>query len=189
MARNIMSVFNQRSRPEDLFEMSPLPAPPAPPVVEPRNSGLPGDVNEANPRGAIKLGKTLVFKGELSVAEDVLLLGRVEGSFTHTESLTVGVGGIIVGDVSGRTLIVKGTIEGDIDCTESVVLMPGSAVTGAITSPRINIIEGAQFNGGVKMVPVQEKPKPNYKLGADGSLSEETVDQLLNLLNERKKGG
>ncbi len=185
MARNIMSVFNQRSRPEDLFEMSPLPAPPAPAPMEMR---MPGEVNEATPRGAIKLGKTLVFKGELSVAEDVLLLGRVEGSFTHTESLTIGVGGVVVGDVSGRTLIVKGTIEGDIDCTESVVLMPGSAVTGAITSPRVNIIEGAQFNGGVKMVAAQEKPKSNYKLSPDGSLSEETVDQLLNLLNERKKG-
>jgi len=184
MARNIMSVFNQRSRPEDLFEMSPAPSQPLAAPLEPR---MVSEINESSPRGAIKLGKSLVFKGELSVSEDVLLLGRVEGSFTHSESLTVGVGGVIIGDVSGRTLIVKGTIEGDVECAESVVLMPGCVVSGDIIAPRINIIEGAQFNGAVKMAPMPEKPKQNYKFAADGSLTEETVDQLLTLLSERKK--
>jgi len=145
-------------------------------------------VQESSPRAAIKLGKTLVFRGELSVGEDVLLLGRVEGSFAHSESLTVGVGGVVIGDITGRTLIVKGTIEGDIEASESVVIMPGAVVAGDIVAPRINIIEGAQFNGSVKMTsPVVEQPKNNVKLTAEGGLTEEAVDQLLSLLNERKK--
>ncbi len=30
------------------------------------------------------LGKTLSFKGELAADEDLLLMGRVEGTITHT---------------------------------------------------------------------------------------------------------
>ncbi len=180
MSRNIMSVFNQRTRENDPFESLPLP-------VKAVESPQPQQSQEAFARPCIKLGKTLVFKGELSVGEDVLLLGRVEGSMTHSESLTVGIGGIIVGDVSGRSITVKGTVEGDIEATESVVIVPGAVVNGDIVSPRVNIIEGAHFNGSVKMVASQAAAKNSSNLMADGTLTEEAVDQLLHLLSERKK--
>ena len=39
------------------------------------------------------LGPTLYFKGDLSADEDLLIQGRVEGSITHTQRLTVGAQG------------------------------------------------------------------------------------------------
>ncbi|MFT3905179.1 MAG: polymer-forming cytoskeletal protein [Steroidobacteraceae bacterium] len=185
MSRTIMSVFNPRVRGEEPVGVTPIPVGPAensepPQSVEPLQ-GVAG-------RPAIKLGKTLVFKGELSVGEDCLLLGRVEGAFTHSESLIVGIGGVIVGDVRGRSITIKGTVEGDIEATESVVVIPSAVVTGNITAPRINIFEGAQLNGTVKMLaPAVTDSQDVPGLVEKGMLTETAVDQLLSLLNARRK--
>ena len=45
--------------------------------------------NSATERASI-LGPTLYFKGDLTAEEDLLIQGRVEGSITHTQRLTVG---------------------------------------------------------------------------------------------------
>ena len=45
--------------------------------------------NSATERASI-LGPTLFFKGDLTAEEDLLIQGRVEGSITHTQRLTVG---------------------------------------------------------------------------------------------------
>src|SRR5215470_12036926 len=59
------------------------------------------------------LGKTLVFKGELSADEDLILQGRVEGSIHHTQSLTVGIDGVVVGDIHARSIVIEGRVEGN----------------------------------------------------------------------------
>src|SRR5262245_17063538 len=50
------------------------------------------------------LGKTLVFRGELSADEDLVLQGRVEGSIHHSQSLTVGVDGVVIGDIHAANI-------------------------------------------------------------------------------------
>jgi len=178
MSRTIMSVFNARTRSEESASVTPLPAsPPEPSAPSEVMDSLQGTAG----RPAIKLGKTLVFKGELSVGEDCLLLGRVEGTFNHAETLIVGVGGVIVGDVRGRSITVKGTVEGDIEASETVVVVPS-------TAPRINILEGAQFNGTVKMVsPAANESTDVSGLVEKGVLTETAVDQLLTLLSARRR--
>src|ERR1700726_272943 len=68
------------------------------------------------------LGKTLVFKGELSADEDLILQGRVEGSIHHTQSLTVGIDGVVIGDTHARSIVVEGTVEGDLRGVVSVLI-------------------------------------------------------------------
>ena len=97
------------------------------------------------------LGKTLTFKGELAADEDMVLLGRVEGSISHTASLTVGPGGVVIGDVRARLITIKGTVEGDLEATESIVIAPTANVLGDLFAPCIAIVEGATFIGAVKM--------------------------------------
>ena len=88
------------------------------------------------------LGKTLFFKGALSADEDVLLLGRIEGSIDHSESLTIGLGGVVIGDLKARTIIVKGTVEGDVHASECVTVAPSAVVIGDIISPALVITGG-----------------------------------------------
>jgi cytoskeletal protein CcmA (bactofilin family) len=137
-----------------------------------------------------KLGKTLALEGDFWVDEAVVLLGSVEGTFECGDSLTVGVGGSVVGDVNGRTVTIRGTVRGNVRGTESVVVMPGAMVTGDITAPRVTVIEGAQIAGALKTEAATTAP-PSDIASADGqvggALNEAAVERLLELLKAPRK--
>jgi cytoskeletal protein CcmA (bactofilin family) len=99
------------------------------------------------------LGKTLLFRGELTAEEDVILQGRVEGSIRHARSLIIGTDGSVLGDVYASHLTVEGLVEGDLHCSEAVIVRATAQVRGNIFAPRVGIMEGATFNGRVEMDP------------------------------------
>jgi cytoskeletal protein CcmA (bactofilin family) len=99
------------------------------------------------------LGKTLLFRGELTAEEDVILQGRVEGSIRHARSLIIGTDGSVLGDVYANHLTVEGLVEGDLHCSEAVLVRATAQVRGNIFAPRVGIMEGALFNGRVEMDP------------------------------------
>jgi cytoskeletal protein CcmA (bactofilin family) len=99
------------------------------------------------------LGKTLLFRGELTAEEDVILQGRVEGSIRHAANLIIGPEGSVLGDVYASHLTVEGLVEGDLHCTEAVIVRATAQVRGNIFAPRVGIMEGATFNGRVEMDP------------------------------------
>jgi cytoskeletal protein CcmA (bactofilin family) len=99
------------------------------------------------------LGKTLLFRGELTAEEDVILQGRVEGSIRHARNLIIGTDGSVLGDVYASHLTVEGLVEGDLHCTEAVIVRATAQVRGNIYAPRVGIMEGALFNGRVEMDP------------------------------------
>jgi cytoskeletal protein CcmA (bactofilin family) len=99
------------------------------------------------------LGKTLLFRGELTAEEDVILQGRVEGSIRHARNLIIGTEGSVLGDVYAAHLTVEGLVEGDLHCSEAVIVRATAQVRGNIFAPRVGIMEGATFNGRVEMDP------------------------------------
>jgi cytoskeletal protein CcmA (bactofilin family) len=107
---------------------------------------------ESAPRASV-LGPTLRFRGELSAQEDLVIQGSVEGSITHTQSLTVGTDGSMKGDIRARVIIIDGKVEGDLYATESVNVRATAKVKGNIFAPRVGITEGAFFQGQVEMQP------------------------------------
>ena len=104
-----------------------------------------------NPKVSV-LGKTLVFKGQLTANEDLLIQGRVEGSITHSAAhLAIGAHGDVSADVHAQRLIVQGKLEGDVHATESVVVEPSANVRGNIYAPRVALKDGAKFRGSIDM--------------------------------------
>jgi cytoskeletal protein CcmA (bactofilin family) len=129
------------------------------------------------------LGKTLVFKGELSADEDIILQGRVEGSIHHTQSVTVGIDGVVIGDTHARSIVVEGTVEGDLKGVVSVLIAATATVRGNISAPRVGIMEGANFNGSVDMssavAAVRGSDAYSSGASADIGLSDRSVDKIL----------
>jgi cytoskeletal protein CcmA (bactofilin family) len=107
---------------------------------------------ESAPRASV-LGPTLRFRGELSAQEDLIIQGSVEGSITHTQSLTVGTDGTMKGDIRARVIVVDGKVEGDLYATESVSIRATAKVKGNVFAPRVGITEGAFFQGQIEMQP------------------------------------
>jgi cytoskeletal protein CcmA (bactofilin family) len=132
------------------------------------------------------LGKTLVFKGELSADEDLILQGRVEGSIHHTQSVTVGIDGVVIGDTHARSIVVEGTVEGDLKGVVSVLIAATATVRGNISAPRVGIMEGANFNGSVDMSSSQAgirgadgSSRIDGAVSADTGLSDRSVERIL----------
>ena len=106
--------------------------------------------NSATDRASV-LGPTLYFKGDLSAEEDLLIQGRVEGSITHTQRLTVGPQGTVKANIRAQLIVVEGTVDGDLTADKSVFVKEGAKVIGNIFAPTVIILEGASFSGRIDM--------------------------------------
>ena len=137
---------------------------------------------EAAPRASV-LGPTLRFRGELSAQEDLIIQGSVEGSITHTQSLTVGTDGSMKGDIRARVIVVDGKVEGDLFATESVSIRATAKVKGNVFAPRVGITEGAFFQGQIEMQPsgaaVQEHSARLRQAALASPLEGAAVEQML----------
>jgi cytoskeletal protein CcmA (bactofilin family) len=147
-------------------------------------------VPDAAPRASV-LGPTLRFRGELSAQEDLLVQGSVEGSITHTQSLTIGTDGSMKGDIRARVIVIDGKVDGDLYATESVSIRATARVKGNVFAPRIAIQDGAFFQGQVEMQPsgaaVQEHSARLRQAAAvtasTPALEAPAVDQMLSTGN------
>jgi cytoskeletal protein CcmA (bactofilin family) len=137
---------------------------------------------EAAPRASV-LGPTLKFRGELSAQEDLIVQGSVEGSITHTQSLTIGTDGTMTGDIRARVIVIDGKVEGDLYATESVNIRATAKVKGNVFAPRVGISEGAFFQGQIEMQPsgaaVQEHSARMRQAALSPPIEAAAVDHLL----------
>ena len=97
------------------------------------------------------LGPTLHFKGELHADEELLIKGRIEGSITHSQRVTVCPEGTVTANVRAQMIVVEGTLTGDLQAEKSVMVKETARLRGNITAPNVSIVEGAHFNGGIDM--------------------------------------
>ncbi len=98
------------------------------------------------------IGPSLVFKGEFSADEDLIIEGQIEGTITHhRKHLTVGKQGRIKADIHASSVIVLGKVTGDIHSEGMVTLSKGANVNGNIFCARIVMEDGARFKGKVDM--------------------------------------
>lgn len=108
----------------------------------------------ASQEGASIVGETLHFKGELSVSEDLVIEGTIEGSIKQDKaSLTVMPKGRLMANVEATRVFIEGKVKGDLYATECIKVRKGGEVEGNLVAPSISIEEGAAFNGSVEMRP------------------------------------
>jgi cytoskeletal protein CcmA (bactofilin family) len=97
------------------------------------------------------LGPTLHFKGDLHADEELLIKGRIEGSITHSQRITVCAEGTVTANVRAQVIVIEGTLNGDLQAEKSVMVRETAKLRGNISAPSVSIVEGAHFTGGVDM--------------------------------------
>lgn len=126
---------------------------PARPVPAPATGTEVTRASAARP-GQATIGPSIFIKGEVSGSEDLLIQGQVEGSVAlELHSVTVGGGGRVKADISGRVITVEGDVAGDIHAEEQIVLRGSATVEGDLKAPRVVLEDGASFRGMVDMGP------------------------------------
>lgn len=104
-------------------------------------------------KGYSLLDAPLSVTGDLETTGSLRIEGKLEGSILGADSVVVGVGSRIAGDVHARELIVGGTITGNVHASERVELQATAVVTGDVHTGSILVQEGGVVNGRVLMGP------------------------------------
>lgn len=98
------------------------------------------------------IGKSIIFKGDLSGDEDLTIDGQVEGGVQlANHQLTVGETGRVQAQLYAKSVIVIGQVTGNITATEQVEIHVNGIVEGDVHAPRLIVADGAVLNGTVEM--------------------------------------
>ena len=90
---------------------------------------------------------TLAFKDPVNLR----INGSFEGTLDAKGTLTISETAIVKAEIRGETIIVAGRVYGNITAERELKIMPPAHVTGNVTTPRLNILEGARLDGKCHM--------------------------------------
>lgn len=90
---------------------------------------------------------TLSFKDSV----DLKINGNFNGTLETKGTLTIGDAATIEAHITGENIIIAGNVRGDIIAKKMLVLMPTAVLKGNISTPKLNIVEGAIFQGKCQM--------------------------------------
>lgn len=91
---------------------------------------------------------SLIFKDAISLK----INGEFSGSLETKGTLSIGNRADITANIDGENIIIAGRVNGDIRAQKMLTLMPTAVLKGNITTPKLNIVEGALFQGKCQML-------------------------------------
>ena len=110
------------------------------------------------------LGRSLVFKGDLSGGEDLVIAGQFEGTLNvQGHCVTVGPEGKVKADIQATRVVIHGSVHGNISVRERLEIHKTGHVVGDLLAPGISIEDGAYFKGKIEIVREgEQEPAKSY---------------------------
>ena len=110
------------------------------------------------------MGKNINIKGELFGNEDLEVEGRINGKINLPEcTIAIGEEGQVNAEIVAKTVNIHGKLTGNILASEKVEIHGMGFMEGDIISPRIQIVDGAQFKGSIDTQKAKEKKSVESK--------------------------
>ena len=94
-----------------------------------------------------KLTVTGVVNGNSNTSEFFADSAQVEGEVVSSGTVKIGLGSVIIGNVTSNSAVIAGAIKGDIDVQGPVVVDTSAVVMGNIKSRSVQINNGAVIEG------------------------------------------
>src|ERR1044072_6120011 len=111
-----------------------------------RKSSVEGDDNKTIEINAEMQG-TLAFNDPVNLK----INGQFSGKLDAQGTLTIGEKANVKADIHGDNVVIAGKVYGDVIANRMLVLMPTAVLEGNITTAKLNIVEGAIFQGRCQM--------------------------------------
>lgn len=99
------------------------------------------------------LGPDCRISGELALDNDAVIMGQFKGTLRVTGMLEIADSAEVSGTIIVGTLRLAGRAEADVIAEDGVELLPGSHLLGQLYTSRLNVVEGATFQGDVCVGP------------------------------------
>ncbi len=97
------------------------------------------------------LGKGVDFKGKAKFDTSVRIDGHFDGQIAAQDTLIIGEGGVVKGEITCETIICSGKIEGNIVASQKVQLLKPAVLIGGVRAPSFAVEEGVVFHGSCDM--------------------------------------
>lgn len=94
-----------------------------------------------------KLEVTGTIKGNSSSSEIFSDAAKIEGEIVSTGTVKIGLGSVVVGNITATSAVVAGAVKGDIDVQGPVVVDTSAVIVGNIKSRSVQINNGAVIEG------------------------------------------
>ncbi len=94
------------------------------------------------------------MSGTLTFTDPVNLkiFGRYTGKLDTRGTMTIGQSAQVEANIIGENVIISGKVDGNVIAKKMLVLMPTAILHGDISTPKLNIVEGAVFQGRCHML-------------------------------------
>ena len=101
---------------------------------------------------ASRLGANLHVKGEVTGSEDLVIEGTFEGLVQLDEgNLTIATAAKVTADIVAAEIVVFGDVKGNVRAKKRIRNKTDGSVTGDLTTPEIQIEDGALFKGSIEI--------------------------------------
>lgn len=98
------------------------------------------------------IGPDINIKGTVTGGEDLIILGKVEGTIDLSgHEVFIGQSGEVVADIKAKRIEIEGEVTGDVNGVEKVVIAHSGKLWGNIVAPRVTLEDGAVFKGVIDM--------------------------------------
>jgi cytoskeletal protein CcmA (bactofilin family) len=97
------------------------------------------------------LGPTDTFEGKLTYDGHLQIGGRCEGELRISGNVDVAAGATVKALIEAASVSVKGNLEGLVTAREKLTLGRNARLSGDVSARRLQIDDGATFNGRVQM--------------------------------------
>jgi len=94
-----------------------------------------------------KLTVTGILEGNSNSSEFFADAAKVEGEVNSTGTVKIGIGSVVIGNITASSAVIAGAIKGDIDVQGPVVVDTSAVVMGNIKSRSVQINNGAVIEG------------------------------------------
>jgi cytoskeletal protein CcmA (bactofilin family) len=108
--------------------------------------------NGAPPESVISIiGPGMRVVGDCETDGTIRIEGIVEGSVRAGKAVVVGKDGVVSGDIATQDAVISGTVNGTLVADSRLELQATSRIEGDVRARRLQLEEGAIFNGTVHM--------------------------------------
>lgn len=94
-----------------------------------------------------KLVITGILEGNSNSSEFFADAAKIEGEVKSTGTVKIGIGSVVIGNISAASAVIAGAIKGDIDVQGPVVVDTSAVIMGNIKSRSVQINNGAVIEG------------------------------------------
>lgn len=125
------------------------------------------------------IGKSLVFKGELTGYESLYIDGRIEGAINLPGSrVTVGRNGQVQANINAKEVVIMGKVKGNVTASDRVDIRNEGSLNGEVVCQRLSIEDGAWFQGSIDIRKPREATGSESKSGSAESAPVEGYTRL-----------